>query len=83
MTDNSLDEAATQEHSLPKYLTVRELQHELRISEKLAYRILQSGEIPSVRIGHVYRIPRRQLEEVLLTDPRPFSTQGRPRTLAQ
>jgi excisionase family DNA binding protein len=83
MIDDSPEEATTQEHSPPKYLTVRELQHELRISEKLAYRLLQSGGIPSVRIGHVYRIPRRQLEEALLVDPRPFSTKGPPRTLAQ
>ncbi len=46
-------------------LTPRDLQHELRIGEKLTYRLLRSGTIPSVRLGGVYRIDRRQFEEAL------------------
>jgi len=50
------------------FLTPKDLQRELRIGEKLAYRLLRSGAIPSVRLGGVYRIRRKQLDEALLTD---------------
>ena len=82
MRDDIPGEAAAQEVSPPKYLTTRELTHELRISPTLAYRLIQSGEIPSIRVGHMYRIPREGLQEALSADPRPFSIKGRPRTLA-
>ena len=55
------------------YLTPKDVQHELQIGEKLCYKLLKSGEIPSVRIGGLYRIPRKRLEEELRADPRPFS----------
>jgi excisionase family DNA binding protein len=47
------------------YLTPKDLQRELRIGEKLCYRLLQNGTIPSIRIGGVYRIHRSRLEEAL------------------
>ncbi|MDP8951141.1 MAG: helix-turn-helix domain-containing protein [Actinomycetota bacterium] len=49
------------------FLTPKDLQRELRIGEKLTYRLLRSGVIPSVRLGGLYRIDRRQLEEALST----------------
>jgi excisionase family DNA binding protein len=51
------------------WLTVKDLQHELQIGEKLAYKLLKSGSIPSVRVGGLIRIYRPQLEEALLEDP--------------
>ncbi len=51
------------------FLTPKELQRELRIGERLAYRLLRDGAIPSVRVGSLYRIPRRRLEETLLAHP--------------
>lgn len=50
------------------WLTVKDLQHELQIGEKLAYKLLKSGSIPSVRVGGLIRIYRPQLEEALLED---------------
>ncbi len=47
------------------FLTPRDLQRELQIGERLAYKLLKSGEIPSVRVGGLYRIPRSRLEEAL------------------
>ncbi len=47
------------------FLTPKDLQRELRIGEKLTYRLLRSGAIPSIRLGGVYRIDRRQLGEAL------------------
>ncbi len=50
------------------WLTPKDLQHELQIGEKLAYKLLKSGSIPSVRVGGLIRIYRPQLEEALLED---------------
>lgn len=47
------------------FLTPKDLQRELRIGERLVYKLLKTGEIPSVRLGGVYRIHRKQLEEAL------------------
>ena len=49
------------------FLTPKDVQRELQIGEKLCYRLLKSGTIPAVRVGGVYRIPRRHLEEALLS----------------
>ncbi len=51
------------------WLTPKDLQHELQIGEKLCYRLLKSGAIPSVRVGGLIRVFRPQLEEALLEDP--------------
>ncbi len=55
---------ATAQELRPAFLTPKDLQRELRIGEKLAYRLLKDGTIPSVRVGGVYRIPRSRLEEL-------------------
>ena len=49
------------------WLTPKDLQAELRLGEKSVYRYLKSGAIPSIRIGGVYRINRRHLEDAALT----------------
>ncbi len=64
MDDDTHGGAVTQEHPAT-FLTPKDLQRELQIGEKLAYRLITNGTIPSVRIGGVYRIHRRQLEETL------------------
>lgn len=51
------------------FLTPKDLQAELRIGERLAYRLLREGKIPSVRVGNLYRIPRLRLEETLAIHP--------------
>lgn len=51
------------------FLTPKDLQRELRIGERLTYRLLREGAIPSVRVGNLYRIPRPRLEEALATNP--------------
>jgi excisionase family DNA binding protein len=54
------------------FLTPKDLQRELQIGEKLCYRLLKSGEIPSVRVGGLYRVRRQDLDKALAADPRPF-----------
>jgi len=48
------------------WLTPKDLQAELRLGEKSIYRLLQSGAIPSIRLGGVYRVNRRHLEDAPL-----------------
>ena len=66
-----------QEPHASDWLTPKDLQHELRIGEKLAYKLLNSGSIPSVRVGGLIRIYRPQLEEALLDDPDLGNEKGR------
>ncbi len=61
MKDHTHSGAKTQEPSAT-FLTPKDLQRELQIGEKLAYSLLKSGAIPSIRVGGVYRIRRSQLE---------------------
>lgn len=51
------------------FLTPKDLQRELRIGERLAYRLLREGVIPSIRIGNLYRIPRAWLDDALSAHP--------------
>jgi excisionase family DNA binding protein len=50
---------------LPEFLTVEELQIWLGIGRGLAYAQVRAGEIPSVRIGRLVRIPRAALVEMV------------------
>ena len=68
MDDNNAGGAVTQEPPVT-YLSPKDLQSELQIGEKLCYRLLKSGAIPSIRVGGLYRIYRPQLEETLLENP--------------
>jgi excisionase family DNA binding protein len=49
---------------VPNWLTPKDLQYELRIGERLCYRLLRTGEIPSVRIGNLYRVRREAIEDL-------------------
>lgn len=55
---------AVQEPDVSDWLTPKDLQHELRIGERLCYRLLRTGAIPSVRIGNLYRVRREILDEL-------------------
>jgi excisionase family DNA binding protein len=44
-------------------LTVEEAALRLGIGRSLAWRLVRSGELPSVRLGRLVRIPERALEE--------------------
>lgn len=48
-----------------EFLTARDVQHELRIGERLTYRLLKSGAIPSIKLNGLYRIPRKDFNEAL------------------
>lgn len=44
-------------------LKVSEVADELRVARSYAYRLIQEGELPVVRIGRSVRVPREALEE--------------------
>lgn len=51
-------------------LTVEEAARRLGIGRSLAWRLVQEGEIPSVRLGRLVRVPMSQLEEWLQAQSR-------------
>jgi excisionase family DNA binding protein len=58
------EDPATQAPDVAGWLTPKDLQRELRIGEKLTYRLLRTGAIPSVRIGNLYRVRRAAIEDL-------------------
>jgi len=53
-------------------LTVTEASRVLGISRGLAYSMVKTGELPSIRFGKRVLIPRRALEK-LLEEPQPLN----------
>jgi excisionase family DNA binding protein len=47
------------------FLTVDELGRFLRISRTKAYELVWAGEVPRIRVGGQWRIPRAELERQL------------------
>jgi excisionase family DNA binding protein len=47
------------------FLTVDELGQFLRVSRTKAYELVTRGEVPRVRVGGQWRIPRMELERKL------------------
>ncbi len=52
-------------NDFPLVLKVEELMLILSIGRNTAYELVRSGQISSIRIGRIYRIPRASLEEYL------------------
>lgn len=52
-------------NDIPLVLKVEELMSILSIGRNTAYELVRSGQISSIRIGRIYRIPRASLEEYL------------------
>ncbi len=58
-------------------LTVREAAELLRISRNLAYELVARGEIPSIRLGRIIRVPRTALAQWLATESAERPVTGR------
>ena len=50
---------------LPLMLTVEEAAELLRIGRSSAYEAARTGQLPTVRIGRILRVPRPAIEEML------------------
>ena len=49
----------------PDVMNVEQVSEALHLCKALVYQLLKSNEIPSKRIGNVYRIPKRYVIEFL------------------
>lgn len=52
-------------NDLPDVLLVKDLQTFLRISRGSAYRLVNSGQIGSIRIGRNFKIPKAEVARFL------------------
>ncbi len=52
-------------NSYPDVLSVKQLCEILDIGKNTAYRLLQSGEIKSIKIGKVYKIPKKEVRRYI------------------
>ena len=51
--------------NLPDIILPEDAAAYLRVGRNTMYNLLRSGEIPSLRLGHQYRIPKKYLQEYL------------------
>lgn len=55
----------SQSRSAPRFVTVAEVAAQLRVSNMTVYRLVQSGELPAVRVGRSYRIREEDVDRYL------------------
>lgn len=48
-------------------LTVDELCEVLRVSENVAYRLIRENTIPAFKVGRIYKIPKKAVENFINT----------------
>ena len=48
-----------------RYLTVAEVATTLRVSNMTVYRLVNSGELPAVRVGKSYRLREEDIDKYL------------------
>lgn len=51
--------------SAPQFMTVAEVADMVRVSRMTVYRMVHSGELPAVRVGNSYRVPKTAVDELL------------------
>ena len=54
----------TEGKDLEQYITVQELCSLLRISQTTAYRMIKGQQIPAVKVGRRYKIPRSMFDSL-------------------
>jgi excisionase family DNA binding protein len=60
----------------PDLLTVPEVALYLRISRNLAYALVARNDIPSLHLGRLIRVPRRELDEWVASEATDAGTAG-------
>ncbi len=50
---------------MPKFYSLEEIAQQLGVTYQLVYKLVRTGEIPSVRIGKVYRVTDLDMETYL------------------
>lgn len=49
-------------------LSVEELCEIMKISENVAYRLIREQTIPAFKVGRIYKIPKRAVEDFILSE---------------
>ena len=52
-------------NSYPDVLSVKQLCEILDIGKNTAYKLLQSGEIKNIKIGKIYKIPKKEVRRYI------------------
>lgn len=47
------------------FMTVAEVATVMRVSKMTVYRLVHSGELPSVRVGRSFRVPEKAVQDYL------------------
>ena len=47
------------------FLTIAEVAAKMRVSKMTVYRLVHSGELPAVRFGRSYRVPKSAVTDAL------------------
>lgn len=53
-------------HDFDDILTIDELAELLKIGKNTTYRLINSGQIKSIRIGRTHRIPKENVSEYII-----------------
>ncbi|MEK4713567.1 helix-turn-helix domain-containing protein [Sporosarcina sp. FSL K6-5500] len=57
-------------HDFDDILTIDELAELLKIGKNTAYRLINTGQIKSIRIGRTHRIPKKSVIEYIISKNR-------------
>ncbi len=47
------------------FMTVAEVAAVMRVSKMTVYRLVHSGELPAVRVGRSFRVPKKAVDDYL------------------
>ncbi len=50
----------------PDILTARQVQSALGIGRAGTYKLLESGQLPSFKVGNAYKVPKRLLQQYVI-----------------
>jgi excisionase family DNA binding protein len=56
---------AIKDEMIEHFLSVSQVCAALNLSRPTLYAMLERGDLPSIRLGHLHRIPRRAVEQLL------------------
>ena len=59
-----------------EYMSLEDVADMLGVTYQLIYRLVRSGELPAIRLGKLYRVSRRDLDEYLDKNKNSTSTGG-------
>lgn len=49
----------------PQFLTVNEVAEVMRVSKMTVYRLIHAGELPAIRVGKSFRVPKVAVGQLL------------------